>query len=153
VTLCVLVACHDLVCAIDAATTERLVLGDEVTRRPGGALVESHGRVYVGWDLGGLLELPPTTAAWVLLHIPHRDRVLPFALRTGGCLAVRTLATTTGVPPRLFQRRPGAFARMFATEAVLASRAPVGFLLDLRATWTRDELDAAARALDRAEAA
>jgi len=157
--LCVLTTCHELVCAIEAPSTERLALPEEVRRwqppdgrpAPSVAIVEHNDRRYAAWNLGELLHLPPTNHAWVMLQVPHRGGVLRLALCTGPCLVVRPLTQRTALPRGLFRDRAAAIQGAFATQSIPTARShklgPVGYVLDVRALWTADERDASAAAL------
>jgi hypothetical protein len=153
--LCVVLSCHELVCALPAARVERLVLPGEVSLlgRPadpaegrGWQLVQVGEQLYAGCDLGTQLGLAPVEAAWVLLRAEHRGASLPIALATGPCLVVQPLAAGAALPAAAFRARAGAVAALFPT-ALLESRADlveVGLRLDLGALWSEEELDAAA---------
>jgi hypothetical protein len=159
--LCVLTACHDWVCALEAPCTERLALPGEVQRRrpaggaraPGVPIVEHNDVAYAAWNLGTLLELAPTSHTWILLQIPHRDAPLRLALAAGPCLAVRPLTARISVPRGVFRDRAAAIQSAFAArEVVPKATSPVGYVLDVRALWTVEERDASASALAAARA-
>src|SRR5207247_1093431 len=92
--LCVVTACHDLLCALPVRWVERLLLPQEVATvvtaapKPWSLLLVGE-RQLAAWNLGTLLGLAPLTAAWVLLRVPHRGGELSIALNTGACLVVQ----------------------------------------------------------------
>jgi len=158
--LCVILSCHELVCALPASWIERLVLPKEVSvivgERPSAAagkraweLVLVGEQRYAACNLGTQLGLRPLDAAWALLRAPHRGAVLPIALQTGPCLVVQPLGTGVPLPPAAFRTRSGAVAAAFPTALVKSKLAlsDVGLRLDPSRLWTESELDAAAAVL------
>ena len=121
--LCVVTACHDLLCALPVRWVERLLLPQEVATvvtaapKPWSLLLVGE-RQLAAWNLGTLLGLAPLTAAWVLLRVPHRGGELSIALNTGA----------------------------FATDGLRgrATAAPLGLWLDPARLFTDEELAAAA---------
>jgi len=152
--LCVVLACHDLVCALPARWVDRLVLPAEVasvatSADAAVALVLAGERQLAAWNLGTLLGLPPLGTAWVLLRIPFRGSELPIALHTGACLVVQPLPPALALPPGAFRARPHAISGAFASTRVRgrAPASPVGLWIDPSRLFTDDELAAAASAL------
>lgn len=162
--LAVFVDCRDVVLGLSARYVERLVLAAEARaltpREPAGAtgrksrpLVEVGGKVYVAWDLASMLGLQPTTRSWLLLRVPYGSEVLPLALRTGVCLAVRELGALTPLPSAMFTLRSPALTRAFALDQVAPRHGrSVGLFIDLPRLWAEGELAASAAALSGAMA-
>jgi len=159
--LCVVISCHQLVCALPARTIERLVLPDEVTiLAPDPETPRTHSwdialvgeERYAACNLGALLAVPPLEAAWVLLRVRHKGGLVPIALQTGPCLIVQKLGAGVPLPSGAFRARSGAITSVFPTT-LLANRgvaADVGLWLDPSHLWVESELDAAAGALAEA---
>jgi hypothetical protein len=159
--LCVILACHDLVCALPVRWIERLILPDEVAIIAGGRqTVEAATRTwqvilvgeqrYAACNLGTLFGLAPLQAAWALLRVPHRGVDLPIAVQTGPCLVVQALAPGVPLPTSLFARRAGCIAAVFPTKIVRSALPlPLGLWLDPSRLWAESELDAAQVALGR----
>jgi hypothetical protein len=150
--LCVVTACHGLVCALPAKWVERLVLPAEVAAvaaTTAAPLVLVGERQYAAWNLGTLLELPPLADAWALLRVPHGGHDLPIALSMGTCLVVQRLPKATPLPAGAFRARAGALSGAFATVGVRgrATTAALGVWLDPSRLFSDDELAACARAL------
>lgn len=160
--LAVFVDCRDVVLGLSARYVERLVLAAEARtltpREPAGArksrpLVEVGGKVYVAWDLASMLGLQPTTRSWLLLRVPYGNDVLPLALRTGICLAVRELGALTPLPSAMFTLRSPALTRAFAVDKVAPRHGrSVGIFVDVPRLWAEGELAASAAALAGAAA-
>jgi hypothetical protein len=152
--LCVFFGCHQHVVSMPARRVERLVLQDEVrlcrSRDGVGAVsvVQAGSVKYAAWNLGRMVELPPSTGSWVLLRVTHQGAELPLALAVGACLVVGPLARRTPLPPGLFRERRSALWATFST-AGLTSRvaAGMGLCLDPLRLWSRGELDQSAAAL------
>jgi len=156
--LCVVLACHQLVCVLPARWIERLVMPDEVASiAPVSAEAHAPPLVLVGekhfaaWNLGVLLGLAPLDAAWVLLRVPHKGATLPIALHTGACLVVQPLAPGVSFPAGAFRARPGAVVSALPTSAIKSRLAvDLALCLDPAHLWGEDELDLAARVLGAA---
>jgi hypothetical protein len=144
--LCVVLRCRDLVIAIAAEETARLVLPDQVEVDPGAttpSIATAGTERFAAWNLALLLGREPEASAWVLLHVPHGPRLVPVALATGPCLVVRTLRFDVPLPEGVFRERPGAIAGAFSTS--LGNDLPgsgVGLFLNPRRLLRVQELDA-----------
>jgi hypothetical protein len=80
--LAVVVGCHGFVCTFPVRHVDRLLRRDEVEVMPPRGrrgkdagvplpqVVLAAGEPFVAWNLGTMLDLPPVTAAWVLLRLP-----------------------------------------------------------------------------------
>jgi hypothetical protein len=149
--LFVVVACHDLVCAVATRWIARLLLIDEV-EAPGADVVLVGGRRWAAWDLGRMLGLPPLDHAWVLLNVPHAGAELPIALRTGPCLTVQPIAAFTALPEGLFRARRGALPAAFpASEIKGRTDALFGLCFDPARAWTSTELENSVRSISPGE--
>jgi hypothetical protein len=153
--LAVLVACHTFLVAIPARSVVRLFLPDEVTAhvKEGDALlgtVRAGDRTCAAWDLGQLLELPPTSQAWVVLDVVADGRPLAVALRTGVCALVAEVRAEAALPGRIFKKRGQAFPAAFAATS-LGTEVPAlfGLWLDPAKLLGRDEIAASRSILDR----
>jgi hypothetical protein len=165
--LCVVLGCHQVVCALPIDNIDRLVLPEAVepvdAAQP--ASVRSHdaeaksavpevvrvgGKHYAAWDLGVLFGLTPVSGAWVLLSLMHDGAEVALALRTGPCFAVQTLRNLIKMPGEIFQNRRGALTDGFATSVVRKAEldSNVGVLVDPKGLWTRQELQISAAVLD-----
>ena len=96
-----------------------------------------------------MLDLPPVTAAWVLLRVPFGSGEISIALRTGPCLMVQPVPETVPLPPGLFRARGAGLSGAFATRALRGKHldGAVGIAFDPAHLWTPAELDAARAAL------
>ncbi|MGC4088011.1 MAG: hypothetical protein QM756_08960 [Polyangiaceae bacterium] len=159
--LSVVFECHAHLCALPSRWVRRLLLADEGrfvrAGLPAGAplggrqLLEVSGQRFAAWDFGELVELPPLSASWALLDLPHRGAVLPLALRIGRCRAVARVPTLARLPEGLWRRRRAAFSAAFALTAPgVAAR--VGLFLDPTRLWTEAELEASLSTLLRGAA-
>jgi hypothetical protein len=154
--LAVLVACHTFLVAIPARSVVRLFLPDEVTPhiREGDALlgtVRAGDRTCVAWDLGRLLELEATKAAWVVVDVASEGRVLPVALRTGVCALVAEVRADLSLPGRIFKKRGLAFPAAFAANTLgVEVPALFGLWLDPARLLGSAEIAASRAALDDA---
>jgi hypothetical protein len=150
--LCVVLRCRDLLIAIAAEDTARLLLPEQLDLAPGGTTprVAAVGtELFAAWNLGELLHREPESSAWVLLHVPHGPRMVPIALGTGPCIVVRTLRFDASLPEAVFQARPGAIAAAFTTSFGNDQRASgVGLLLSTRRLFHPGELDASLAAVE-----
>ncbi|HVR61312.1 MAG TPA: hypothetical protein VMU50_05400 [Polyangia bacterium] len=166
--LCVVLACHHVVCALPIDNIDRLVLPDAVEALPsprpaaGGPredpaaavpdVVRVGERFFAAWDLGVLFGLGPVAGAWVLLSLMHEGVEVWLALRTGPCFAVQSLRNLMKLPSEVFQSRRGALTDGFATAAVKKEiEADVGVLVDPRGLWSRQELQMSAAVLAAVE--
>lgn len=161
--LCVVLACHHVVCALPIDNIDRLVLPDAVevlpSARPTAAgardaeavvpdVVRVGERFFAAWDLGVMFGLGPVSGAWVLLSLMHEGAEVWLALRTGPCFAVQSLRNLMKLPSEVFQSRRGALTDGFATAAVKKEiEANVGILVDPRGLWSRQELQMSAAVL------
>jgi hypothetical protein len=169
--LCVLFECHSVVCALPVRWVSRLLLADEArfvtssgeapyqqeTRRlelGGSKVVEAYGQRCTAWDLGEMLELPPLRSAWVYITLPHRNRTVSLALRTGPCLLVGPVSKLTEVPGNIFRARRAGLPAAFPVRGTAAggTNALVGLYLDPRGLWTEAELDRSASVAAASEA-
>ena len=166
--LCVVLACHHVVCALPIDNVERLVLPDVVEpvefphpptgpsagdETPVPEIVRVGTKHYAAWDLGVLFGLGAVQGAWVLLSLMHEGAEVALALRTGPCFAVQTLRNLIKLPGEAFQERRGALTDGFAT-AVLKNKqidANVGVLVDPKGLWSRRELQVSAAVLQAFE--
>jgi hypothetical protein len=165
--LCVLVGCHQLVCALPISSIDRLTLPETAQRlvipsrsadpatapgEPLPAVVQVGDDRYAAWDLGLLLGLRPLARSWVLLRVSHGGKQVPIALRTGPCLAVQKVHRLMKLPPGIFRARRAALTDGFAagTTKGAAHHASVGLWLDPARLWEGHELQASAAALARA---
>jgi hypothetical protein len=160
--LAVVVACHNLVCALPVRHVERLFLREEVElrapahRRPAAPaarlpqVVYASGEPFAAWNLGSLLELPPVSTAWVLMRIPvprggEPDPGPPvaIALRTGPCLVVQPMPAAAALPPGLFRARGEGIVSAFATSQLRGKRpeAALGLSLDPTRLLAHAELE------------
>lgn len=156
--LCVVFACHQLVCALPARWIDHLVLPDEVVflgersrpnerKRPAGWQLVMVGEYrYLSCNLGTQLGMPPVQAAWALLHVERGGVVLPIALQTGPCLVVQPVGAGVPLPASAFRTRAGAITSIFSTDLLRlkAQAVEVGIRLDPTQLWTGAELDEAA---------
>jgi hypothetical protein len=165
--LCVVLACHHVVCALPIDNIDRLVLPDAVEALPasrpaaGGQpdadaivpeVVRVGERFLAAWDLGVLFGMGPVAGAWVLLSLMHEGAEVWLALRTGPCFAVQPLRNLMKLPSEVFQSRRGALTDGFATSAVKKEiEATVGVLVDPRGLWSRQELQMSAAVLAAVE--
>jgi hypothetical protein len=172
--LAVVVGCHGLVCTFPVRHVDRLLRRDEVEvlpppgRRgreagvPLPQVVQAAGELYVAWNLGTMLDLPPVTAAWVLLQIPvpplpglpeAAPAVVPIAVRTGTCLMVQRVTASMPLPAGLFRARGAGITGAFATSALPGKALPVplGICLDPARLWTPGELGSSRVALAAAD--
>jgi hypothetical protein len=161
--LAVVVGCHGFVCTFPVQHVDRLLRRDEVEVMPprgrrgkdAGAplpqVVKAAGEPFVAWNLGTMLDLPPVTAAWVLLRVPappvpgtsgEQRTMVPLAVRTGTCLMVQTVQASVPLPAGLFRARGAGIAGAFATSALRGKRldAAIGICLDPPRLWTSAEL-------------
>ena len=146
--LAVIFAAHGVAVAIAAKWVTRLALPADVktvrSGKPG--LVAVGGAVHASWDLGEILGLGPLASAWVMLDVPHRDKTLRVALRTGACLVVEGLPRTVEIPRGVLVSRKGAVRGAFgATQR--HGGALFGLLLDPARLFTSIELEDAAALL------
>jgi hypothetical protein len=160
--LCVVLACHHLVCALPIRAIDRLALPDAVERAPGRAgplappeVVRFGEQVCAAWDLGVMLGLPPAQGAWVLLQALLDGAPIPLALRTGPCFSVRGVRPLAGLPPGIFRARRTALTSGFTVTALKGVRAAaqlghVGLWLEPALLWDPLELEASAAALRKA---
>jgi hypothetical protein len=164
--LVVVIACHGVVCTIPVRYVERLLGRDEVQvlrpthRRPAGPegplrqLVAAGGEPFAAWNLGTMLDLPPLTAAWVLLRLPGAGEPVGIALRTGPCLVVLPAPPMIRLPAGVIRGRGPGIAGAFATSALGGKRleAPVGLCLDPVRLFSPAELASSRAAQDAANA-
>ena len=146
--LAVIVQCHGVACALPTRFVSRLVLPEQVVTISGSSLVYVHGssKPYIAWDLGERLGMARVDAAWVLLEVPHRNEVLPIALRTGPCCVVESLPPPIPLPAALFTQRPRAIAGVFATNEKHGD-AVYGLVIDVEHLWSPSELVATSAVL------
>jgi hypothetical protein len=162
--LVVVVACHGVVCTLPVGCVDRLVRRDEVEAfRPtagkgpaGGSrqqLVTASGDIYAAWNLGTMLELPPLSAAWVLMQVPSPEGPVAMALRTGACLMVQSAPPSVPVPPGIFRARSAAMTGAFPTTSLRGKQleALVGICLDPLQLWSAAELESSRLAVEQAE--
>jgi hypothetical protein len=174
--LCVVLACHHVVCALPIDNVDRLVLPEavepvEAPRQAAGRarelrdgsrslaetpvpdVVRVAGKCFAAWDLGVLFGLGPVSGTWVLLSLMHESAEISLALRTGPCYAVQTLRNLMKLPGEIFAERRGALTDGFATSAVKKSdlHTNVGVLIDPRGLWGRHELQMSAAVLNAIE--
>jgi hypothetical protein len=160
--LCVVLACHHLLCALPIRSVDRLALPDAaqpVSRRtsrakgdagvPPPPLVRLGEQSWAVWDLGVLLGLAPAQGSWVLLQVPLDGGAVALALRTGPCFAVQSVRRLAALPPGIFRARRAALAGTFASAAVKGPRAPaqVGLWIEPARLWEPLELAASAAVL------
>jgi len=162
--LCVVLACHHLICALPIRSVDRLALPDAAQplpapRRsraarttgavPAPAVVRLGEQDWASWDLGVLLGMGPAQGAWVLLRAPLDGGEVALALRTGPCFSVQGLRRLSSLPPGVFSARRTALAGTFATAAVKGprARAEVGLWIEPARLWEPLELAASAAAL------
>lgn len=139
--LCVIVTCHQVVCAIPTECIVRLALPeDAVEIAPG--ILDAFGERYTVWDLGERLGFAKTRDAWCLLRIPAPSGPVSIALATGPCRVVAPLPRTFELPAALFSTVRGA-----AIAGIFADRAGYGVVLDPIALWTPAELGSSAALL------
>lgn len=153
--LSLFVACNEFVFAVDVRAIERLVLAEEITYLGGSTpSVQVGRRRYMPFNLGALLELPPTSGASILVSTLCAGAELSFSLETGPCLFVRPQEGTTPLPGSLLRARHRALSAAFALPEALrrGDRAPVGFVLNVDALLSAAERDAAARVQTQAPA-
>ena len=165
VELCVVLACHDLVCALPIRSVERLALPRDLEpvpsrRRPDAklgpgaipppAVMRLGAESWAAWDLGLMLGLAPAQGTWVLLRAPLDGGQVPLALRTGPCFAVQGVRPLAALPPGIFQARRAALAGTFASAGgAVKGRVPaqVGLWIEPARLWEPLELAASAAAL------
>ena len=162
--LCVVLGCHQIVCALPIEDVDRLVLPESVQaveysrtasglagdgRTPLPDVVRVGEKLHAAWDLGVMFGLRPISGAWVLLSQVHEGAPIWLALRTGPCFAVQTLRNLMPFPGGNLHQRQGALTNGFATSAVAKERldSSVGVLVDPRGLWTQQELQASAAVL------
>lgn len=149
--LSIVVGCHTFVCAIPTRLVLRLALGEDLepTSRGDDRMIVANGEWFKVVNLGELLGVPPLDGAWALLRLPHGERHVSIALRTGACLAVRSVEVEAPLPSGLFEARGDAVLGAFVAE----DQAPktYGLVLNVEALFSAAELEAAANALARAE--
>ena len=155
--LCVVLACHQLVCAVPARWIERLVRPEEVASIAAPASPDRHRpplvlvgeRHFAGYNLGTLLGLAPLDGAWLLMRVPHKQDEIPIALHTGTCLVVQHLAPGVAFPGGVFRARAGAIVSAFPARSIKGRvAAEIAFWLDPARLWSDDELAGAAAALE-----
>jgi hypothetical protein len=172
--LSVVVGCHGFVCTFPVRHVDRLLRRDEVEvvpprvrkgRESGVPLpqvVRAAGELYVAWNLGTMLDLPPVTSAWVLLRVPvpplpglpeAAPAEVPIAVRTGTCLMVQRVAASVPLPPGLFRARGAGITGAFATSVLPGKRveAAMGLCLEPPRLWTPGELGSSRVALTAAD--
>jgi hypothetical protein len=162
--LCVVLACHHLICALPIRSVDRLALpaaaqpapaprrsrGAQVTGAVAAPAVVRFGeQSWAAWDLGVMLGVGPSQGAWVLLRAPLDGGEVALALRTGPCFAVQGVRRLSSLPPGIFSARRAALAGTFATAAVKGprARAEVGLWLEPTRLWEPLELAASAASL------
>jgi hypothetical protein len=156
--LSVLVACHSFLVAIPARSVARLLVHDDV-----GPLARSAGtgpmlgtlrvgdRTCAAWDLGGLLEMPPLSRAWVVVDVALGAARVAIALRTGVCALVAEVRPEASLPPRIFRTRAHAFPAAFAASPIAAGvPALFGLWLDPARLFTDEELARSSAAIAHA---
>lgn len=146
--LSVLVVCHHHVCAISTRWVERLLVADDVVRRPaapGCDVVEIERDLVGAFSLGELLGLDRQENAWILLRIPVDQAQVRVALAVGACLSVVPEPTVFPLPASLFRKRAGAIRGFFLASEAGVQRAdlPIGLVLELPSLLTSAELQAA----------
>jgi hypothetical protein len=121
--LALFAVCGDLVVAIDAMSILQIRRVEETTARAVNRRMsvleldgERSGELVAGWDLGELLGIEMSAAAWLIveLHGPHR-RV---AFRVGRCVTVQPLPVCRALPRGIFIRRRQAIVAAFSTAAI-----------------------------------
>jgi hypothetical protein len=164
VELVVVIACHGVVCTIPVRYVERLLGRDEVQllrpvhrRKADGSLpqlVAAGGEPFAAWNLGTMLDLPPLTAAWVLLRLPTEGEPAGIALRTGPCLVVQPAPPMIRLPAGVTRGRGPGITGAFTTSLLRGKQleAPVGLCLDPLRFWSPAELASSRAAQDAANA-
>jgi hypothetical protein len=162
--LCVVLACHHLLCALPIRAVDRLALPDAAQPlpappRPRGpqatgavsppSVVRLGEEAWASWDLGLLLGLGPVRGAWVLLRAPLDGGEVSLALRTGSCFAVQGVRRLSPLPPGIFTSRRAALTGTFAAVALKGPRFPaqLGLWIEPARLWDPLELVASAAAL------
>lgn len=138
----VLVACHEVVCAIPIQDVDRLYSEQEVAfagRPEEGAVVGAatvRKTEHRAVDLGRLLEMPPVSGTWVSLAPALQVTRAPVLLRSGPCLFVESLADVSPLAPAVFARHPGVIVAAFQAKPRARAgmeRTALGLVLDARA--------------------
>jgi hypothetical protein len=116
--------------------------------------VAAGGEPFAAWNLGTMLELPPLSAAWVLLRLPGTGGPAGIALRTGPCLVVQPMPPMIRLPAGVMRKRGAGITGAFATSALRGKQpeAPLGLCLDPLHLFSPDELASSRAAQDAANA-
>lgn len=118
-SLALFAQCGELAVAIEASTIYQIRRAAEVPARRERELliVDLDGERVPGFDLGELLGLGVSSAAWVVAEL--RDCAAPrVAFRVGRCITVRPLPPCTPVPPAVWPSRPGAIIAAFVAGTI-----------------------------------
>jgi hypothetical protein len=147
--LSLLAGCNDLVIAIAVDHVHQIFRAAEVSTRPVEKTmyaVDLDTGTIPGWDLGELLEMPPCTAAWVVLDVRIGTSPRRFGLRVGRCIAVQPLPPCYPLPRAIFTARRGALAAGFSTQPLAEfAEFPSGVVIDSARLWTPAEIEAGAK--------
>ncbi|MGE0546326.1 MAG: hypothetical protein AB7O24_08330 [Kofleriaceae bacterium] len=141
------VECGDLVLAVEAEFTVRILLANETVVRPPEkegfpSQVDSGAGMVPAWDLQEMLGWPGAGDSWLVVRAPRSWPFHAFALRTGRCLAVRPMPSVTTLPHAMFQMRGRAFPAGFRSHGIPELEAfPTGVVLDPTQLLTREEID------------
>ncbi len=146
--LCVMLDLGAVVCALPTRWVSRLLLLEEARYAEG--LLDAAGQAFAAWELSQMLGVELVPRAWVLMHLPHRGKTVPIALRAGACLVVDVLGPTLPVPAGIFRARRAAFPAGFeVTHRRKTSQAVVGLCFDPSGLFTPEELDTSAERVRR----
>ena len=141
------VECGDLVVAVEAEFTVRILLASDTVVKPpekeGNPLQVDSGTGFVpGWDLQELLGGTTVGNSWIIARAPKSWPFRSFALRTGRCICVRPMPSVTTLPTGMFERRGRAFPAGFRASNIPELTAfPTGIVLDPTQLLTTDEID------------